>query len=65
LAAFGGLLDEEVGESDLAEWRKHTAAEFSLRMLPGKHLFLDSDRNLLLDAIRQALTETFTRMAMR
>jgi surfactin synthase thioesterase subunit/NAD(P)-dependent dehydrogenase (short-subunit alcohol dehydrogenase family)/acyl carrier protein len=55
ITAFGGLRDEEVSPDDLAQWGQHTSNEFRLEMLPGKHLFLFSDREALLAIIRRAL----------
>jgi surfactin synthase thioesterase subunit/NADPH:quinone reductase-like Zn-dependent oxidoreductase/aryl carrier-like protein len=55
ITAFGGLRDEEVSADDLAQWQQHTSAEFRLELLPGKHLFLFSDREPLLAAIRREL----------
>jgi medium-chain acyl-[acyl-carrier-protein] hydrolase len=55
ITALGGLRDEEVSQHDLAEWQSHTTADFRLEMLPGKHLFLLSDLEVLLAVIRRDL----------
>ena len=55
LSAFGGLQDRRVNRSELAAWRDHTVGDFSLRMFPGNHFFLESDRWLLLQAVAQDL----------
>ncbi|MDH6117666.1 medium-chain acyl-[acyl-carrier-protein] hydrolase [Kitasatospora sp. GAS204A] len=39
IRVFGGLGDTTVAEPELAAWREHTSAGFSLRMLPGDHFF--------------------------
>jgi surfactin synthase thioesterase subunit/aryl carrier-like protein len=55
ITAFGGLRDEEVSADDLAQWQSHTASDFRLLLLPGKHLFLFSQRQPLLAVIRREL----------
>ncbi|PWI44916.1 alpha/beta fold hydrolase [Streptomyces sp. ICBB 8177] len=39
VSVFGGTGDATVCEAELAQWRTHTTAEFTLRMLPGDHFF--------------------------
>jgi medium-chain acyl-[acyl-carrier-protein] hydrolase len=39
ISVYGGLTDTTCDESDLAAWREHTDAGFSLQMLPGGHFF--------------------------
>jgi surfactin synthase thioesterase subunit len=39
--AFGGSDDPLVSESDLQEWRARTSGEFSVRILPGGHFYLN------------------------
>jgi medium-chain acyl-[acyl-carrier-protein] hydrolase len=55
IAAFGGLRDDDVPRSDLEAWRSYTRASFSLRMFPGDHFFINTDRQLLLQAIAREL----------
>jgi len=55
ITALGGLDDQEVSQQDLAQWEQHTSGPFRLEMLPGKHLFLLSDAEALLAAIRRDL----------
>jgi medium-chain acyl-[acyl-carrier-protein] hydrolase len=38
--ALGGTEDPSVSAAELAGWRKHTTAKFSVRLLPGGHFFL-------------------------
>lgn len=57
ISALGGLRDEEVSRDHLAEWRRYTAAEFSLRMFPGDHFYLQPDRHALLTAVAQDLAQ--------
>lgn len=55
ITAFGGLQDDRAGRGKLEGWREHTAASFSLRMLPGDHFFVNSSRRLLLQTLSQDL----------
>jgi medium-chain acyl-[acyl-carrier-protein] hydrolase len=55
ISAFGGLQDSLASRDDLAAWRDQTRGVFTLRMFPGDHFFLHSDRSLLLRAIAQDL----------
>lgn len=38
--ALGGMEDRAVSRTQLADWRRHTSANFSQRMFPGGHFFL-------------------------
>jgi surfactin synthase thioesterase subunit len=53
IAAFGGLQDRGVNNSDLEAWRAQTDVSFSLRMLPGDHFFLKQP--LILRGLSQEL----------
>jgi surfactin synthase thioesterase subunit len=55
LTAFGGLEDRKVSHGDLAGWRDQTSADFSLKMFPGDHFFLNTNQPLLLRALSQDL----------
>jgi medium-chain acyl-[acyl-carrier-protein] hydrolase len=57
ITAFGGLQDVEVPSEYVAAWRDHSAAAFTLRMLPGGHFFLHTSRSLLLHALAQQLRQ--------
>jgi len=56
IAAFGGLQDTRVSRKSSAAWYEQTKSSFSLQMFPGKHLFLDSNRQLILPIIHQQLS---------
>ncbi len=56
ISAFGGLQDEYVSRESLAAWREQTSDSFSLRMFPGDHFYLNTERPLLLRALAQELT---------
>jgi len=57
IAAFGGVQDELVSRTSLAAWEEHTRGDFSLRLFPGDHFFLQSAQPLLLRALAQTLRE--------
>ena len=40
ILALGGTEDRAVPLAQLGEWRRHTARDFSMRLLPGGHFFL-------------------------
>ncbi|MDY7076349.1 MAG: thioesterase II family protein [Chloroflexota bacterium] len=56
ISAFGGLQDEYVSRENLAAWHEQTSASFSLRMFPGDHFYLNTERLFLLRALAQELT---------
>jgi medium-chain acyl-[acyl-carrier-protein] hydrolase len=57
ISAFGGLGDEEVTREDLERWRQHTKGRFRMRMLPGDHFFLHSQKELILEAVARDASE--------
>jgi surfactin synthase thioesterase subunit len=56
IVAFGGRQDAEVSRHELEAWRDHTRAEFTLRLLPGGHFFVQTARAALLSAIAEELS---------
>ena len=56
LSILGGENDPGMTRAELAEWRIHTAAAFSLQMFLGDHFFFQSQRALVLAHIAPALT---------
>lgn len=55
--ALGGLRDPEVSRQQLEEWRQHTRAAFSLRMLPDDHFFINPATSLVFRIVAQELYE--------
>ena len=53
--AFGGLSDPQVLRKDLEAWACQTTGEFSLRMMPGDHFFLNAGGGELAEAIGRDL----------
>lgn len=48
IVTIGGEQDHRVSHADLDGWREQTNAGFSLRMFPGDHFFLNTEREALL-----------------
>ncbi len=42
ITCFGGLADATVGRAQLSEWQDQTSSGFTLKMLPGNHMFVHS-----------------------
>ena len=57
ISAFGGLGDVEVTREDVEAWRQQTRGRFRIRMLPGDHFFIQSARDLILEAVARDLAE--------
>jgi medium-chain acyl-[acyl-carrier-protein] hydrolase len=57
ISSFGGLQDPQVTDADLAAWSVHTNSSFKLRMLPGRHFFLNASRTQLLQALAEDIAE--------
>jgi medium-chain acyl-[acyl-carrier-protein] hydrolase len=59
IAAFGGQDDPAISYTELKGWERHSEVGFSLRRLPGGHLFIRSAEDLLLNYIRADLNRLF------
>lgn len=55
VTAFGGTHDHRAGPDDLAAWEAVSDGPFRLRMLPGDHFYLHTERDLLLRALAEEL----------
>ena len=58
ISALGGLRDDHVSRESLDAWRVQTRATFTLRMFPGDHFFINTDRLLLLHTIARELSNS-------
>jgi surfactin synthase thioesterase subunit len=56
ITAFGGRRDILIGERDLEGWARQTRARFTLKMFPGPHLFVRTDRAEVIEAVVEDLT---------
>ena len=61
ISCFGGNQDSHVIPQSLGTWREQTLSTFSLRLFPGGHFFIDSDRATVLQAIADDLRPWKTR----
>jgi medium-chain acyl-[acyl-carrier-protein] hydrolase len=48
ISAYGGTQDRAVSRHDLEAWRDQTTASFRVRVFPGDHFYLDTQRAALL-----------------
>jgi surfactin synthase thioesterase subunit len=55
VTAFAGAGDRGIAPQLIEEWRRHTAAEFSLKTVPGDHFFLSTSGDAVLTTIRESL----------
>jgi medium-chain acyl-[acyl-carrier-protein] hydrolase len=55
VAAFGGSLDPDITDRDLAAWREITSGDFRLHMLEGGHFFINSARVRLISLVLSEL----------
>jgi medium-chain acyl-[acyl-carrier-protein] hydrolase len=55
IRAYGGLRDADVPHGELELWREHSTGSFSLKMFPGGHFFIHSDRSLFLAELAREL----------
>ncbi|MEG4576369.1 beta-ketoacyl synthase N-terminal-like domain-containing protein [Microcoleus sp. N3A4] len=55
ISALGGSKDRFVSQEDMAAWSLHTSSRFHLDAVSGSHLFLESDRESVLQTISREL----------
>jgi medium-chain acyl-[acyl-carrier-protein] hydrolase len=55
ISSFGATEDPEVSPEEAEAWRQQTTRDFRLRLLPGNHFFLATERPRLHEAIREDL----------
>jgi medium-chain acyl-[acyl-carrier-protein] hydrolase len=55
MVLYAGRQDTEVSPQEVEAWSEHTTQTARLRIFPGDHFFLRSDRDLLLRAMASAL----------
>lgn len=61
ITAFGGLQDHSASQEDLEAWCQQTKRSFTLHMLPGKHMFIHSEREHLLRCLSGELSGVLSR----
>lgn len=60
ISAFGGLKDNAFNRDDIKAWAHQTSHAFKIRMLPGGHLLLNENPELVLQSVSDDLLEIFT-----
>ncbi len=55
ISVFGGLQDNKVSIEELEAWREQTNNNFSLKMLPGDHFFINDSYSLVTEQISEIL----------
>jgi medium-chain acyl-[acyl-carrier-protein] hydrolase len=55
ITCLGGQKDPQTTNETLAAWSKQTRSNFKLRMFPGDHFFIQSERNSVLQALSEEL----------
>ena len=54
---FGGIKDPKVKEAELSAWQQQTQAAFNLKMFPGDHFFIHSQKRELLQVLSTQLEQ--------
>ena len=57
ISAFGGDTDTYVRTPEVAGWRDQTRARFRMRVVPGNHFFVQTQRDVVLAAVADDLSE--------
>lgn len=56
ISAFGGDQDEYVRTHEVAGWREQTSGRFRMRVVPGNHFFVQTQRDQVLAAVTDDLS---------
>jgi surfactin synthase thioesterase subunit len=62
ISAYTGRDDPRSPAEDLIFWRAHTTGEFSCRIFPGDHFFIESARRAVLSAVSVDLIGTLMKL---
>jgi len=60
LVAFGGLGDPEASEEQIRAWQAQSTRPARIRIFPGGHFYVNSERPSVLNEVAQALREIHT-----
>jgi medium-chain acyl-[acyl-carrier-protein] hydrolase len=55
ISVFGGASDRTTSQASLEAWHAHTTAGLSIRIFPGGHFFLESERDAVLHTMKEYL----------
>jgi len=56
ISSFGGLHDPRVSREDSEAWSEHTYDDFRLTMISGKHLFINTHREQVIDLVNRDIS---------
>ncbi len=56
VCAYHGASDPNISDDHMARWAEMTTGEFTRRVFPGGHLYLDGSRDAVIAALREDLT---------
>jgi len=65
ITVYGGLQDPSVSQSELAAWQIHTTQTCAVRMFPGDHFFIQTERVALLQAVSESLSQSTSQLTRR
>jgi len=51
ISILGGIKDDDISMKDLEAWQNHFVKTVDVKMFPGDHFFIESDKKLVLDHI--------------
>lgn len=57
ILALRGIMDPEISQGDLQEWKHYTTAEFRSKDIEGEHLFIDTNSDDVLDIIKEHIRQ--------
>jgi medium-chain acyl-[acyl-carrier-protein] hydrolase len=63
IIACGGINDPRAAYDDLAAWQIHTRGQFDVRVFPGDHFFIQSQRSEFLAFLSQMISSRFLHAA--
>ena len=58
-----GLADDHVGREALEAWSEHTTGPFQVRMFPGDHFYINTQRPLLLRTLAREVDTVVRRLS--
>ncbi len=65
ISVFGGENDRDVNRESLEAWQNETTSDFSLKILPGGHFFIQTSRQVILQSIETELSNSMGKNASR
>ena len=57
ITSLCGMYDKRVSSKDAEAWNVHTKKDFNIKMIPGKHLFINTHQDEVINIINQEVKE--------